>query len=330
VEPDDPAGADRAAEPEAAAAGSAETLAGEEGVARYDPRELRRLVEVSFSAGELSKFAERFGVLLDREGPLDRSARTLVRAREARDQLPELVDALRLAKPLVEWPEPSLVPVPAPPPPPSSAPAAPSSERNRPPSPAARAALVDPFLEQQLGGDEEDRWPAWTRWTILATVLAGGVGVGIAVTYIATRDDTPAPAASGEGPGIASLAAAHLRETVQAVTEACEVAPEDTARDTLTTAFRRCALPPMRPGAVNVPLPTRTPPPSGGAEPPARRQTPAPPRSAACLDECHASYNGCQQSECGGEPSSINEYDAYQRCMSGCMSKYSRCRLTCR
>ena len=334
-EPDDPVGADRAADPtpgEDKPAGG-EAPQGEELVASYDPRELRRLIALAFSSGELSKFAERWHVHTDREGPADGGARTLVRALDGRQKLPSLVDALRQAKPLVEWPEPTLAPAP----PAQAAGETPSSEAapagadKRAAAPAARTALMDPFLAERLDSDAEGGLPAWARWAALGAVLVGGVGLGVGATYYFTRADSPEPAAQGqEGPGIASLAASHLRNTVQAVTEACEVDPEDTARDTLTAAFRRCALPPLRPGVVDVPIPTRTPPPSGGAAPPPRRATPAPPRSAACLDECHASYTGCQQSECGGEPRSINEYDAYQRCMSGCMAKYSRCRLTCR
>src|SRR5690606_13462561 len=85
------------------------------GPLRYHLPELRRCIELSFSAGELSKFAERFGVFLDREGGVEKAARTLVKALDARGGLGPLVEALRQKKPLVQWPEP-LAEASAPPP----------------------------------------------------------------------------------------------------------------------------------------------------------------------------------------------------------------------
>ncbi|HVY48912.1 MAG TPA: hypothetical protein VHB21_23645, partial [Minicystis sp.] len=75
----------------------------------YDPVELRRRIVVAFSAGELQKFADELGVAgavrWDR-GHAE-AARDLVREFErGYGGLTTLVDRLRAAKPLVEWPEP--------------------------------------------------------------------------------------------------------------------------------------------------------------------------------------------------------------------------------
>ena len=74
--------------------------------ARAFRRDLTRRIAVSFSAGELSRYAERWRVYPDRDGGVDSGARMLVRALAGRRKLGELVASLRAHKPLVEWPDP--------------------------------------------------------------------------------------------------------------------------------------------------------------------------------------------------------------------------------
>ena len=59
---------------------------------RHDPGELRRLIALSFRAGELSRFASKMGVFTDQEGSVEDGARTVVRAMEHRDELAKLVE----------------------------------------------------------------------------------------------------------------------------------------------------------------------------------------------------------------------------------------------
>jgi hypothetical protein len=75
----------------------------------YDAAELRRRIVVCFSSHELRELAEQLGVAS--VAPWDRgaseAARELVRHYQRSGSLPVLVDALRGARPLVEWPEPA-------------------------------------------------------------------------------------------------------------------------------------------------------------------------------------------------------------------------------
>jgi hypothetical protein len=294
---------------------------------RYDTRELQRVVAVSFSAGELSKFAERWHVHLDREGSATDGARVLLKAVEGRGKLAELLASLRAEKPLVEWPDPPERPeVPPPPPPPE-----PTPQPTPAPSPAPvsepAGILADPFDEPPP--PERAGLGPGARWAVLAGVLAVGAGIGAAVVLLSAGDDAPAADA---GPATVALAAAsQLRTSLEALAEACSVEAEDatSARDLLTVSFRRCPqLPPVR-GTARPPdpLPARDPPP----ELPIPGGPPRPPSSEpVCLDRCHTLHESCRQSECGDEPASANKYEAYQRCLQGCMNKYARCRLACR
>lgn len=89
----------------------------------YDAQELRRRIPVCFTIGELYKLAESLQVPQTpawSNNPQE-AARDIVRHFEQSGVLAFLVDALREAKPLVEWPDPL---PPAPPPAPPAAPAA--------------------------------------------------------------------------------------------------------------------------------------------------------------------------------------------------------------
>ncbi|HHH27701.1 MAG TPA: hypothetical protein ENK57_05065 [Polyangiaceae bacterium] len=292
---------------------------------RHDPREVRRLVAMAFSAGELSKYAERWRVFTDREGSVDDGARQLVRALEARGKLGQLVESLRAHKPLFEWPEPTLevdeVPqvAPAPPGPPAAEAKAPPAEEVSP----IGAPIVDPFAVR-----EDAHEPAGIvipkQWLVIGAAAAAALLVVVIVVAATTGDESPTAS-------LATGAADELARSVAAVRSACKIEEaSDSARDALTAAFRRCSLPAIRPSRVDVPLPARpkpTPAPQPLAVP---RPTGPVSRRPACLDQCHQIHNQCKQSQCGQEPASAAAYDTYQRCLSGCLSQYSRCRLTCR
>jgi len=317
----------------------------------YDVAELTRCLTFSFSAGELSKYAERWKVFTDRDGTVAEGARTLVRALDGRGKLAQLVTSLRSHKPLVEWPEPTVVQAaPEPPAPepeegssaPETAPDSPTTDGAVvvPGAEPAGAPLVDPFSAPSGAGvaglgTDEGLWASLdgtTRAVVLGVIFAAGIGLGVLGFWLVGRGDgEPDPPADSAGEAsIAGRAATLLRGSVAGITQACEVVEQtDTARNALTMAFRRCAQPEIRPGLPPGPLlpkTTRKP-----AQPPPARPTPRRPVShePACLDRCHRFHVQCKTSECGAEPTSSSKYADYQRCLAGCLAKYSQCRLRC-
>jgi hypothetical protein len=300
-----------------------------------DSTDLKRSIALSFSTGELSKFAERFGVMLDREGPVDGAARSLIRAIEAAGKVDLLMSALRSHKPLMEWPDPPMEPVPSGPG--SGTGLAIASE------PAAPAKVASPSQPAERDDDkahddpyEFEPAPAAARPTLTrepwfwpavgAAAFVLGISMGGVVVWRLTRSDTPAPPASGLG------AAAHdvLTSSVETVVQACGAeTTSQSAREKLTEAFRRCTQPDIRPGLDPGLIPA--PPSPRPAEPPpaAQQGGPAAPREPACLDICHRMHNECKSSECGSEPAAGSAYGNWQRCLQGCLQKYSRCRLGC-
>jgi len=318
---------------------------------QVDLAELRRCLAFSFSAGELSKYAERWRVFTDRDGTAAEGARVLVRALDGRNKLPELVSSLQAHKPLVEWPEPEVIPAPpmaalseptsAPSQPITAAALPPAARNGAPGSEPMGGPLVDPFSQpaapdgQDLGGAGNwwARSSVGTRATMLVIIFAAGIGLGGLAFWLLSRSNhsTDATAPGSGDANIAQLAAAHLRSSVGQVTRACEVDGDgETARDALAKAFRRCTQPEIRPGLAPGPLPpltSRRPP-----KPPApARPTPRRPLShqPVCLDRCHRFHEQCKASECGAEPTSGAKYAEYQRCLAGCLAKYSQCRLRC-
>lgn len=297
-------------------------------LARYNLPELRRCMALSFSAGELSKFAERYRVLLDRDQGVEVGVRTLVKALEGRNEIDALVAALREHKPLVEWPAPFD----------GSGPKGPalfdgSGEVEPvydpmavlPLEPAADRRLADPFEGEEPA--TADRARSWAPW---AAIFAGGLLLGgVVVWLVASRgqpaSDTPSTAELGH------LAAMHLSEAVTGVATACGGPVEgSSARSVLVEAFRRCTQPEIRPGLdLSPPLPPPAPPPPEPDRPLGAAPLPKGPPNAGCLDACHRNHGECAKSECGREPSSSADYDKYQRCLGGCLQKFSRCRLRC-
>ena len=311
-------------------------------------RDLERLIAISFSASELSKYAERWRVHTDREGGSERGARALVKALEGRGKLATLVQSLRSHKPLVEWPEP---------PPSPTVPQAPVIEEESPepgaseieeaaeaeeaeeatpsiPSEPPREPLVDPYFVRQEDEAEERHVRSAVR---IAAFIAVAAVLGIAIGATGMYFFHPGVQTSHpERAGLAKLAAALLEERVGAVAFACE-APEggDSARDVLRAAFAECGSDEIRPGpkrrAPSVSPGVRLPPGPAPARPrpaPRRRSTTQPGKS--CLDGCQDGYNACAATRCGAEPQSASEYESWQRCLHDCQSTRMRCRLTCR
>ena len=318
----------------------------------YDRDELRRAMARAFSAGELSRFALRFKVYTDREGSIAGAASQLVRALAARDQLAELAAALEREKPNVDWPKPSRREAaavalersgsaeegtrdalydPYAPPPPSVASAPPAVAPPReppPPSPADKAAAAS----------VDGRRMMW----IAAMVFAGGLTLGIGATVFAVMRSPAAVAESAAAPGgpvaLALLAADELATSVAYISDVCDMADTfPSARQRLAESFRRCgsidiptrdgaAAPPRAQPTASVPQPRRPKPRRRERSIPLRR----PSSSAACLDRCHRGHDQCKRAECGPEPTSANDYAAFQQCSARCVSRYSRCRLSCR
>lgn len=320
-------------------------------------RDLSRLIAISFSAGELSKFAERWRVFTDREGGSEAGARALVRALEQRQMLGTLVASLRVHKPLVEWSDPPPAPtVPQEPaalgPPPHHQLAShplddlvdeSSDDDDEPDESPVRAAhglprgddaLIDPYLDHVAG--EPSAGLRVPRWLPFVGVGTAGILLGAAGMYLG-HPDRPSSAPTANAPvAVARLAAEHLRGRVDAVAGACQVPSDgDSARDVLGRAFDECGIPEIRPSKLPNPPAAPASPPSPAPAPRRAAHTPRPssgssPSGAGCLDGCHASYATCAKNSCGAEPQSATEYTAYQRCLHDCQSRRMRCRLACR
>jgi hypothetical protein len=288
---------------------------------KHDPREVRRLIAMAFSAGELSRYAERWRVFTDREGSVQDGARALVRALEGRDKMAQLVESLQAHKPLIEWPEPTIE-CDEPPPAPAAEPTPVASE------PVAPAAIVDPYPEVTARDRDDGAVRIPKLWLLAGAALVLLVGSGIAAAMLLPGDDSE----SSGRINLASDAAEELDRSVRAVREACDVQPDDdSARGQLAASFRRCSVPTIRPSRVDVPLPVRKADAPGPRRPVLTKRPPAPiSRSGACLNSCHDVHNQCKTSQCGSEPSSAQDYENYQRCLGTCLGQYSRCRLACR
>lgn len=310
---------------------------------RYDPRELRRLIGMSFSLGELVTFASQLGVPLDAPRSADDAAHAIVRAIEGRGELPALVARLERDKPLVVWPEPKPVPrrsdgqtAPEASPGPSASgstaadPAPPPPSAADPSSKAPAEPIVDAFL---TGGLDAPAPPPRPVGLVVGAVAAGVALGGVAVWLAFFRGDAaPPPEATTESP--ASIAVEILRGSVDGVVAACGAgADESSARGALSAAFERCsrqeAALPSRPSLPITPSPPPPPPrPTRLALP---RPAPAPASGRqACLDACHDQQQACRKSRCGSEPTSASEYPQYQQCLGQCTAPAMRCRLACR
>lgn len=314
-------------------------------------RDLQRLIAISFSAGELSKYAERWRVFTDREGGSEGGARALVRALEGRGKLAALVESLRAHKPLVEWPEPPPQPTllqepvlqePASSPETEDDEALEEEETNVDDepgeSPSSRGEpLLDPYLEDE---EEQRATPpaggAIRRW--LPSVAMGLAGIAVGATAMYLLHPEAKRQASANPANIAELARAHLEDRVAAVAEACQVpADGETARDVLGAAFSECGVPEipasrrrMKGDPVITPSPSPAPAPRRPQPTRRGRRDTKSPSGAACLDGCQEVYNSCARAKCGSEPRSAAENAAWSRCLQECQSRRGRCRQACR
>lgn len=310
---------------------------------RYDRDAIRRGIAQVFTPGELSRFAQRFKVFTDREGSAARGAAQLVRAIDTRGELRKLAEALMREKPEHDWPAPTLAPVK----PAQAVPAergAVSDPFAPPPEPAAKPGAVK--LSEPPAAVDQTRPAAPSggldgrRATLIAAlVFGGGLALGIGATLVATLRGSAdgEEAKSPRGPAaLAMIATEELAKSVDYVSTTCELDERDAnVREQLAEAFRRCAVTDIQPSPPAT-TPTAAPPPTAAAPKPRRptRERSIPLRKASpaarCLDKCHGVHQQCVKMECGPEPSSANQYPDYQRCTSRCMTRYSRCRLSCR
>ncbi|MRG92464.1 hypothetical protein [Polyangium spumosum] len=114
----------------------------------YDPAEVRRSITLCFSARDLRELAEGLGAAGLPEGRgIQDMAREVVRHFEKQGTLDRLVEALKQARPLMEWPAPlarsnAAAAAPAFPPPPPLAPLTPEPEAAPAPAPAPEPAAA--------------------------------------------------------------------------------------------------------------------------------------------------------------------------------------------
>jgi hypothetical protein len=295
--------------------------------------ELSRALELAFSASELVDLATDLRLDL---GPVTggpATARALVREAEARDSLPELLRRLALDRPLVEWPTlGSLAPAAAEPAPPAA-----SSE---PPPP-----LAAPPTEAPTGGPSTAPWPgtgeappglsidARLVVAVGALALVGGM-VTFFAGHVVGSASTPKPAPSADASAVAGKPSRVGSPRPEPEPEAADPTPLAEPREPAPEPVREpLAAPPDEPRAG--PGDTRRPT-SGAPASPTRAGSPAAPApraprgpSTSCLANCSAQHQRCTQA-CGSEPQEASRYQAYQGCLSRCLSDSSSCRMSCR
>lgn len=301
---------------------------------------------MSFSIGELSRFAEAFGVHLARSGSVDDAARQLVKAVEAKGDERRLLVRLAEAKPLVVWP--------APPPvakteiPDEAASEAPTEGENpgptvfQAPVPAEEPAkappaapMIDPYLQTLPEVPEETTGSPWLLPVLVSATLVVGVLAGVVIAVWHMNASAPPPPSNTPTASVSTLAADMLEGSVTQVAEACDVKrePGESARNVLISAFQNCRrleTPPTRKKLIP-PAPKLTQPPTTRGSRPVPKPRPSQQRSdsGACLDRCHQAYVQCQRDKCGPEPRSAKAYPEWQRCKAGCMPTYGSCRSRC-
>jgi len=301
---------------------------------------------MSFSIGELSRFAEAFGVHLDRSGAVDDAARQLIKAVEDKGAERRLLVRLADAKPLVVWPEP---PAERAEEDPGEAPAKETAEQSADAEPGptvfqapvdaappTASPMVDPYLQTLSEAPMETtaRSP-WLLPVIVSATLVVGVLCGAVVAIWQMSETAGPPEPETPAASVSTLAADMLDGSVGQVAEACDVKrePGESARSVLVNAFRNCRrleTPPSR-NKLIPPAPKVNPRPTtrGGRPLPQPRPSQRRSQSGACLDRCHQAYVQCQRDKCGPEPRSAKAYPEWQRCKAGCMPTYGACRSRC-
>jgi hypothetical protein len=296
--------------------------------------ELSRALELAFSASELVDLATDLRLDLGPVAGGSATARALVREAEARESLPELLHRLALDRPLVEWPTlDSLAPTAAEPAPPAA------SSEGAPP-------LVALPAEAPTGGPSAAPWPgtgeapggvsidARLVVAVGALALVGGM-VTFFAGHVVGSASYPKPAPSAEA-NAAAEAPSRGEPRAEPRTEPKPAEPAPLAEPGEPLADlppEPLSAPPneprARPGDLRRPA-------SGAPASPTRAGAPAlaaprAPRgpSTSCLATCSAQHQRCTQA-CGGEPQEASRYQAYQGCLSRCLSDSSGCRMSCR
>ena len=333
----------------------------------YDSIEIGRRIAVCFSVGELRELAASLGVAdsVRWDRGIHHASRDVVEHCGKYAGLDALVSRLREVRPLVEWPDPQqvttgpqVIPNPMPP---SASPfiggGVPTLDGGAGPTMSPAPGPPIPFGARGLNPAEPG--VGRSNGPLLLVVAAAGVACGllIAGAFFVGRasspgksqdsapSEAPAPSASSQPggerlPQPARIAAALVAKGLENVARACEIGAGD-GLDTMVfaRAFDRCGRSPVRyPAVPSLPTPSRVegpqpddlPPPKlaprGGREVPLADR---PRREGMCLDACEAAHRGCDR-RCGAEPTEAAAYEAYNRCLSRCLSTASRCRLDCR
>jgi hypothetical protein len=314
---------------------------------------------VCFSAAELRDIAVSLGAPAE-AASADGLSRAIVRRFERGRDVGALVDALRAARPFVEWPD---VEVESPPTvdegaseaaaepagdvapmaagasqaPPAATSREPSAAPAPPPASAPRAWIPPGHADPSCPPPKDAQRGIDPRLVGAVTALAL---VAALAAYVAGRasvlstDEATAAAVDG----VAARAGRALGRASSAVARACEL-PDGAAgaREVLRLAFEQCG-----PAPAAVPARSRARAgydderegPAGVDAPPLPEPAPPRPKAApegagsACVARCDGTHKACRNA-CGKEPTEGSLYTAYQACLATCLRDASRCRLSC-
>ncbi len=245
-------------------------------------RELRLLVQTSFSTGELRRLLQTWGAEAEElDGDATTLAHRLVRLGEKRFGTSEMTRRLRAEKPLLEWPEENagsdrwagpapgidvdetVVETPAVPetvleltPPP-----APTQIEQEPPQSAPPVSKTPPrstanpmvFLEPEALRQKPARQGIDPKWVAIA---GGGILAVVGLAFVAglawrTADAPPEPTAGAPGPTsvLGTRAAAFFDKSLLSVAQLCELDVEGAPTvEVLGVAQEACG--PPKPGAA--------------------------------------------------------------------------------
>jgi len=172
----------------------------------YDAQDLRRRMLVCFTIGEMFALAAKLQVPQPpswSNNPQE-AARDIVRHFERSGALAFLVEALREAKPLVEWPEPLPLPVP-PAPPPTPPPAAPAVT-----APAASPVISPAPTVSPVASPIPAASPAPTRGTPPSGAAGGSTILGVPAPQALEYADTALEAPGDRATPITDVPAAMI------------------------------------------------------------------------------------------------------------------------
>lgn len=330
--------------------------------------ELRRRIQGSFSPGELRTLGAALGLepseAWDRGA--DATARDLVRRGVESPGLVAMVLELQQAKPLVEWGDllpsaPSedtvvesavdvharltpIHPLPGnltPPPIPPTIPGEPAPGSQA--GPLSVAGTGPPSAGWPLTNVDRQPPPKTGIDPKLFVIAIACIAVAVIVAFVggmvvSRRGPEPTAAAPGRANGLAGHAATAVDGALIDVARACGLqVPPAPGREVLRAVQVACGhpvaaaarpLPGIDPSSIEPPdlevAPEVVRRPAGGNGP---ARTPRKP-SDPCRSQCTAEHGTCKGG-CGSEPRDASDYDAWQGCMSKCLSAESRCRQRC-